>query len=555
MSVELNSVSPAPIDPAATQVMVPMRDGVRLATDVYLPEKDGSYPAILVRLPYDKCGMYTFMPLLAPHINARGYGFVVQDVRGKFRSEGETVAFDFETQDGFDTLDWLANQPWCSGRVGMFGDSYYGFTQWAAVASGHPALKAMVPRVTAADLGPWLDEATPLYGAGYLVDCWTDQFLHSWEVDWAHRPLSEVFDAGLAEIGSRSVAFDRLLRGEQVSGWDHAEHPFSKLSIPVLHVVGWFDNVGPAHMRDYDSLIANPATKDLQYLFAGSYDHENYELSRVPVEPHPEIAGSSSNPEELDKLTAVVEQMLPLYLEPALDFFDYFLGDVPGTAPPPRVRWELGHDGWRTGESWPLSAAQSLSLHLSDLSRATEDARGGLLGGARGEAETVTWIHDPTDLVPSVIENPFAFLMEYPDEQVVESRPDVLTFTTKPLSSDLDLAGPITVELNIQIAHDGGRVHARLLDVEADGVAHAIAIGQTTVAGNAVSPTVVSLGHTGYRVRQGHCLRLHVAASDFPLFMPDSGTGENPWTATQTNRVAYELRSPSVVTLSVLPGA
>ena len=96
-------------------------------------------------------GRYTFMPQLAPHFTDRGYAFVVQDVRGKFRSEGETMPFVHEIEDGYDTLEWIVSQPWSNGSVGMWGDSYYGYTQWAVVASGHPALKAIVPRVTSTD--------------------------------------------------------------------------------------------------------------------------------------------------------------------------------------------------------------------------------------------------------------------------------------------------------------------------------------------------------------------------------------------------------------------
>ena len=123
MTIALETLRPAPLDPAAEQVMVPMRDGVRLATDVYLPARPGPLPAVLVRLPYDKCGRYTFMPQCAPYFTERGYAFVVQDVRGKFRSEGETMPFMHEVDDGYDTLEWIVAQSWSDGLVGMFGDS------------------------------------------------------------------------------------------------------------------------------------------------------------------------------------------------------------------------------------------------------------------------------------------------------------------------------------------------------------------------------------------------------------------------------------------------
>ena len=145
MTVHVESLGPAEIDPRADQQMVPMRDGVVLATDVYLPDGPGPFPAVLVRLPYDKNGRYCWMPFISRHFTDRGYAFLPHDVRGKFRSEGEVNAFVHEIDDGYDTIDWVSRQPWSNGRVGMWGDSYYGFTQWTAVASGHPALKAMSP--------------------------------------------------------------------------------------------------------------------------------------------------------------------------------------------------------------------------------------------------------------------------------------------------------------------------------------------------------------------------------------------------------------------------
>jgi uncharacterized protein len=126
---------------------------------------------VLVRLPYDKCGRYTFMPALAPLLLDRGYAFVVQDVLGKFRSEGETMPYVHEVADGYDTIDWITGQTWSNGVIGMFGDSYYGWTQWAAVASGHPALRAIVPRMSGSDLASirlatrWDSGIPPLHGA------------------------------------------------------------------------------------------------------------------------------------------------------------------------------------------------------------------------------------------------------------------------------------------------------------------------------------------------------------------------------------------------------
>ena len=168
---------------------------------------------MLVRLPYDKGGRYTFMSDIAPSFTDRGYAFVVQDVRGKFRSEGETLAFVHEVDDGYDTLEWMVAQPWCDGNIGMWGDSYYGYTQWAAVASEHPALKAIVPRVTTADLAGSVgnDPVIPLYLGEYLAMYWLDDKIYHWAPDYGHRPLAEVFDEAFEAIGRRAASFDRFV--------------------------------------------------------------------------------------------------------------------------------------------------------------------------------------------------------------------------------------------------------------------------------------------------------------------------------------------------------
>jgi predicted acyl esterase len=550
MPVTVETLGPAPVDPAATQHMVPMRDGVRLATDVYLPAGPGPFATVLVRLPYDKNGRYCFMPFIARHVVARGYAFVPQDVRGKFRSEGEPLAFVNEVPDAYDSIEWIAQQPWSNGDVGMWGDSYYGFTQWAAVAARHPALKAIVPRVTIADIDGWLEGVTPLYGAHYLAEFWTDGNTNEWPVAWSRRPLAGVFDEAFAAIGRRSASFDYVL--ERSRGAARAElvpagsHPFDVLRIPTLHGVGWFDNISPPHMLDYEALVRNPETAPFQYLHAGSTDHENYKLEDVPI---PESADHDTHDDAL-------ERMLPSYIGPALDFFDAFLTGRGLSADVPRVRWHLPHVGWQESPSWPPPGASELRLYLGGAARAAEDAEGGSLLAEPGEHERVTWIHDPSQPVPSTIANPFALLYEYPDERAVEARPDVLTFTTAAADSALTLAGRVVAHLAVTSDAASAFLHVKLVDVHPDGRAHALLFGQIVHDPGSRELAEVYLGHTGYRVAPGHRLRLHVATSDFPVFLPHPGSDENPWdaTTTRTNRqtLATGGDAPSYVSLTVI---
>ena len=543
MSVDLETIGPGPVDPSAEQHMVPMRDGVELAIDVYLPAAMGPPPAVVVRLPYDKNGRYCWMPQIAGHFTARGYAFHVQDVRGKFRSGGEVNAFVHEIDDGYDTLEWIAHQPWCNGAIGMWGDSYYGFTQWTAVASGHPALRAIVPRVTVADLFGWLAGVTPLYGAHYLAQYWSDAHTHHWTPDWSHRPLCELFDEGFRAIGLRSIAFDRILaeeRGQAPVDLYSGGHPFERLRIPTLHGVGWFDNITPPHMLDYERLMADPATAPYQYLHAGSTDHENYRFEDVPV------AASEDHATNDDAL----ERMLPRYLEPALDFFDAHLAGTADAASFPRVRWHLGNDGWHEAPSWPPPGAAQTRLYL---------VTPGGLAPTPGEPGEAAWVHDPADLVPSTIADPFSFLLEHPDEGEVAARPDVLAFTGEPLAAPLTLAGRVAAHLWVGSDGPAMCVHVKLVDVAADGASHILLYGQELVERPGDSTSVeVYLGHTGHRIPAGHQLRLQIASSDYPLYVPHPGTGESPWFAVETavnhQRVLLGGPAPSHVSLTVLAG-
>ncbi len=558
MPYQMDYLKPAPLDPRAEQTMVRMRDGVRLATDVYLPDTPGRHPAVLVRLPYDKCGRYTFMPALAPCFNERGYVFIAQDVRGKFRSEGETMPFVHEIDDGYDTLEWIVAQTWSDGVVGMWGDSYFGYTQWAAVASGHTALQAIVPRVTGTDffaaLHPGSGCVPELYMSDYLAHFWVDNFIYDFPVDWSVRPLAAAFDESFARIGRRCAALDRFVydpAGRAFSIYPPARHPFDYLKVPVLHSVGWFDNILPYSMSDYEALHARPGLVGPQYLIADATDHENYHLSRFPI----------GLEDDHDSDDGALARMLPSLTAPALDFFDVFLrgkGDPSGV---PRVRWFLGHDDWREAPSWPPPGARELRLYPASPGWATSGAAGGALAAApEAQAASVRWVHDPERLVPSALHDPFSQVRDWADEREIEERDDVLTFTGEPLRDALDLAGPVHAGLAVGTSGPSTHVFAKLLDVAPDGSARAIARGQADVERpDPERLTRVDLSHTGYRLQAGHSLRLHVASSDFPLYLPHPGTDADPWFATRTECSEQELTtggtSGSYVSLTVLDGA
>ena len=540
------------VDPRAQQVWVEMRDGVRLATDVYLPDGEGPFPTVLTRLPYDKSGEFSFMSEVAERLTPLGLAVVVQDVRGKVRSEGPTVAFVSEGQDGWDTLEWVVAQSWSNGEVGTFGDSYYGFTQWAMAFSGHPALKAMVPRMTTTEVGPdwmYLDGVFNLGTMGeWALHTWIDNSLNDVEIDWSGRPVARFIEHNTG--GLPSTSWDEwIVNGPDSPYWTtgiYGREPGPWGTVPTLHVGGWFDVFSRGQLRDFQRSLAGPAG-DRQYLVMGALDHFDDHLT--------EDGRSPDYLRERDLLPPFLDG----YLGSAVEFLSHVL--LGSDADLPRVRWELGNAGWQQAQTWPPPGAGTLHLHLSQAVQALQGPAGGSIGAAPDSHEaSVEWTHDPANPVPHLIEDPWRPLLGLPDERPAHMRPDVLTFTGEEQRAPLDLVGPIEVTVVVQADAPSTHVVARLCDVFPDGRTHLIVEGVAHVDDPAEpTPYRIDLGDTGYRVRPGHRLRLQVSASAFPRWIVHPGTAEDPFTAVQTRTVTHRLFTGgshrSTLTLTALPGA
>ena len=539
-------LAPAPVSPLAREVRVRARDGVHLATDVYLPPVAGRGGAagveaeagvghgaehgaeldetpgdtILIRLPYDKSGEYTFIPLIAEYFTAHGYRVVAQDVRGKFRSEGEALLFVNEVSDGEDTLDWIVAQPWSNGRVAMWGDSYYGYTQWAAAASGHPALRAIAPRVTGTALGEPVprDPAartrrvemgiTNMYPLTHFFG--GDTFL--WEPDWTRRDFAAQAEAFIAERGRRSVSYDQWVPHPVALRRFPGGTPFAGRPVPVLHTIGWWDNCAPLSWADVAEIARHPHWDAHHHLRIESIDHENHALLE-PAEDRVE-----------DRSEAQIRAMLPAYLDPALEFFEVFVRGNGRAADVPRVTWNLaGTEQLCTATSWPPAGVRA------EVRFAT--AAGALVAERPEGSAELHWEHDPERLVPSSVPDAFSYLQHLPDEAPIGERADVLVFTSPAQESDVDLAGPVVARARVRSTGPVMDCFVRLLDLAPDGTALRIARGQLQLRGAAEAETLeIDLGQIGYRLRAGHRLRVHVSSSDYPEFLPQPGTGGDPWT-------------------------
>lgn len=540
--IEFVSVGPAPVPDNATEHMVPMRDGIRLATDVYLTGDGSPAPTVLVRLPYDKNGEYTFLPTIADYITARGYHVVVQDVRGKFRSEGVPILMTNEVDDGYDAIDWIVANPWSDGSVVMFGDSYYGFTQWAAAQSGHPALKAISPRVTGTRVGhrPILtaegqQEAEFAGALPYISQIFTDADIHYWEVDWSARPLTDVFERFFEAAGVRAPSYDLAYPEYKLEGRFRGDPVFTGKPIPTLHTIGWWDNCAPWAWFDQEWITKDPEWNANAYLLLESTDHENISFGN-------DLDGREPTPEEM-------LPTMPQYIDPSLDFYDAVLNgrldDVP------RVRWNLaGTPGYRHAEAWPPADARPQHLALT---------AAGALAVEAGATADISWVHDPENMVPSNTPNSFAYLQYSPDDQALAERDDVIVFRSEEAAADTILAGAVRLDAAVEADNEDFHIFARLYDRAPDGSLTRIAQGQNRWLGAAGPVRLdIDLLQVGYLLKAGHALQLHVQASDYPEFLYSTGTGKSAWEETAPVRIRQTItvgEGGSVLTVHTLDSA
>ncbi|WP_028708913.1 CocE/NonD family hydrolase [Propionicicella superfundia] len=524
-------VPPAPVPPDAREVQVPMRDGVRLATDLYLPDDGAPRTALLVRLPYDKDGEACFMPDLARVALRRGYAAVIQDVRGKYRSEGDTLFAAGEVTDGYDTIEWVAGQPWCDGSVVMWGDSYFGMTQLAAAAAGHPALRAIAPRLTGTQLGrvlPGEEGLTGVEQASFrelLALHFADPESIEWTFDWSARPLAAEFERYFGALGHRSAGYDRETR----TTGGHAAVPIDQLltasPVPTLFTVGWFDLLAALSWHDIDRLRANERWREHLFLRLEAIDHHNGSYADVMAEP-----GVADVP----RTDAVAVRLLT----PALDFFDHWAGHA--TAPA-RVTYEVCNGGWHEAAAWPPPGASTLTLY-GGVTGATS-GRGRLSTSAAEPGSVLAWVSDGASPVPSVSADPYRLLTTRRDLTADTDRPDIAVLDSDPFEAAVTLAGPVALSGELASDRPSTDLFVRMLDVRPSGEASLILRGEARFDDLAGWRRFrISLLHTGYRIRPGHRLRIQLACTDHPHVVLNPGDGGSGWDAVDAPRTRVQVK-------------
>ncbi len=543
---------------------VPMRDGVMLNTNVYRPRGDGQLPVVMTRMPYGINEMYCFMPAIGRYWARKGYAFVAQDTRGRFGSEGEWDPFVHEIEDGYDTLEWISHQPWCDGNIGATGESYYGYTTWAAALSGHPKLKCIAPSTTAMDIyGVWIynQGAFCLQTMGtWAIQMNAQRYQNPYRLDYRHLPLIELAD----EAGIPCSYYKDWIRHPARDGyWEriNLNGRYADIRIPVLHMGGWYDTFLRATLDDWRGVRecgGDIEARRNQWLVISPIDHE----------------GTPDATRRVGRVSVGASSAWSRWVD-SERFFDYWLKGIDnGFGESKRVRlFVIGENDWIEADDWPLPGTELRPYYFHSDGDAAGPEAGGRLGGVPPEEEPPDrYVYDPRDpLSESLHTDLWHFAEELRDRAQIADRPDVLTYTSAKLEEDLWITGPISVMLFAASTASDTDFTAALVDVFPDGYCHLIQEGiiraryrdsdrePAPIAPGEIHEYSIDLWATSYVLRAGHRVRVEISSSNFNRFdrNPNTagpfGTRAGVMRAAQT--VYHDKAHASHITLPVLhPG-
>jgi putative CocE/NonD family hydrolase len=530
-----------------------MRDGVSLAADVYRPDDAERHPVLVTRTPYDATmPSNAFSALDGPTMATRGYAVVIQDVRGRFASEGYYETYVHEADDGYDTVQWAAEQPWSDGNVGMFGISYMAQCQLLAASRQPAALKAIAPIQSPNSTTGGDRYRGGAMALGVLASWAMGTIVPAEVLRRARRDpnLRAEFPAAINDLdnldehmrrlplvpwppideraGGISPQFDQTVRYEfhpPIPRFQPAE-----IAVPALILAGWYDIFLQPNLDLYTALKDAAATdqaRRLTRLVVGPWSHgtPNSTVGELDM-------GFRVSPIMLDlreNLTRLQQRWFDARL----------LGKATRIDDEPPVRiFVMGVNRWRDEQEWPPRRAVEQRWHL----QAGAGGDGGGLGlAAPADSEPSAFHLDPEDPVPTwggALLMAGKYLRGPVDQIRTESRPDVLLFTSEPLSNPLQVIGRITLVAWVAAETADTDLVGRLCDLHPNGRSYNIADGilrlrfregldrAKLMTPGEVYRVEVDLWSTAHVFLAGHRLRLQVCASDFPRYDRNPGTGQ-----------------------------
>lgn len=575
-------ITPArPLHRVRTMLGVPvrMRDGVKLSTDVYLPDAPGPFPVILVRTPYSNNVDYQVQDAL--YFATRGFAVAIQDVRGRFDSGGEWAPFVHEAEDGYDAQEWCGTQPWSSGKVGTSGASYLALTQWLPAPLRNPHLLAMAPRVGFSNLyhnwvytGGAFQLAFNLRWGAIQMHTRTNQVQYLWmpteqhlsTLAW-HLPLV----TGDENAGRVCEFYKEWMRHPAYDAyWErlgNVERTYDQIDVPAYGFGGWYDVFLQGTLNNFMGVRAR------------GHSERGRRGQKVLIGPWIHSLGERGTQSRTGDLDFGAHALVDLRAE-EVRWFDYWLRGIDtGIMQEPPVRvFVMGANRWRTADDWPIPGTRYLEHYLHSGGQAGSLFGDGRLDRRRPEQEPPdTFVYDPDDPVPTLGgstccgEDVTPVSMGPRDQRPAEWRPDVLVYTTPPLEAEVEVTGPIKVVLWAASTAPDTDFTAKLVDVFPSGYAMNVAQGiiRARVRESFERPTPIEPGRV-YRyeidcwsssnlVQRGHRIRVEISSSNFPQFDRNPNTGHSfgldaelrP--ATQT--VYHDAAHPSHIVLPIVDGS
>ncbi len=528
-------------------LLVPMRDGVRLGTTVIRQADAGPRPVLLARTPYNKDAWLLDNLFIFDVFRAveAGYTVVVQDSRGRFASEGDFTSLLTERDDGQDALAWAATQPWSNGVLGMFGGSYVGATQWLAAQAGSEALKALVPVVTISDSYEGMQYQGGVkvhHGVGWAMVMGGEALRRrlaaggtppadpaAFDIDAATNRLPLVDQPLLAELSPYYL--DWLTHPQPGAYWEPGSPnaAYERITAPALNVGGWFDIFLWGTLENYTGMRrrgGSEVARQNQRLIIGPWSHMNY---------------TGSFPEREFGMGAGVRAIDLTGLH--LRWYDRWLkGEPNGVEPEPPVKlFVMGIDQWRNEADWPLPDTQYRSYYLHSGGGANSLRGDGALSvEPPGDEPADTFLYDPHRPVPTLggqVLIPGGNGTGPRDQREVEARDDVLVYSTPVLDAPVEVTGPVELELFIASSTPDTDFTGKLIDVHPDGRAMLLTEGilraryRTSFTGpelmepGEIYALRLDLWATSNVFLPGHRIRLEVSSSNFPRFTRNSNTG------------------------------
>jgi len=574
-------------------VPVTMRDGTLLMTDVYRPAAEGRYPVLLQRTPYNKeTGGLSLVQTDTFRAVRQGYAVVIQDCRGRYRSDGDFSPFLQEVADGYDAIGWCGSQPWSDGNVGMYGTSYVGATQWLAAIAAPPSLRAIAPAFTASDYYEGWTYQGGAFQWGFMCN-WVLPFLTTGDLlrsnerqgvpnfdEWRQRLIDAIDNANeiAMALPLREVPVNPEWTPYLYEWMDHPtyddfwqsrsiERRHDQVRVPALNIAGWYDIFLDGSLRNFTGVQQQGATEEARTgsrLLLGPWTHTTPPLAESGAVDFGARAGQSLMPlsMDIDGLT--------------LRFFDRWLKGIDdGYDEEPPVRlFVMGEDVWRSENEWPLARAVETEFFLSSGGNASSIAGDGTLTNeAPGDDRPDIFLYDPFHPVPTVGGQLCCYPATLPpgafDQRPVEARSDVLVYTTPPLEEDTEVTGPVRLYLWAATTAPDTDFTGKLVDIYPDGYARNLTDGiiraryrQGTDTPRPITPGEVyeyeiNLWSTSNLFRKGHRIGLEVSSSNFPRFDRNLNTGHELGAdaemlpAMQT--IFHNREHPSRLVLQIVP--